>query len=82
MAQVVIRHIQYQRRYFLCVVQTLEVTVLVNRNLFTRPVIIEGVHVPPLLRDTERLGASGQTKIGTLNVILIVSAISITLAFG
>ena len=79
---VVIRHLQYQRRYFLRVVQTLEVTVSVNRNLFTRPVIIEGVHVPPLLRDTERLGAAGQPKIGTLNVILIVSGILITLAFG
>ena len=78
----VIRHLQYQKRYFLRVVQTLEVTGPLNLNRVTRPVTIDGVDVPPLLCDIERLGAAGQPKRGTLNGILIVSGISIPLTFG
>ena len=54
----------------------------VNRNLVTCPVTIEGADVPPLLRNTERLGAAGKPNIGTLNGILIFSGILILLTFG
>ena len=58
-AQMVIRHLHYQKQYFLRVVQTLEVTGTVIQNMVTRPVTIEGADIPPLLRDTERLAAAG-----------------------
>ena len=57
--QGIIRHLHYRKRYFLPVVETLELTGPVNRNMVTRPVNIGGVDVPPLLHDTERLCAPG-----------------------
>ena len=54
----------------------------VNQNMVTSPVTIEGADVPPLIRDTERLGASGQPKRDTLNGIFIFSGILILLTFG
>ena len=47
-------------RHLFRVVQTLEVTGPVNRNLVTCPITIEEADIPPLLRNTERLGAAGQ----------------------
>ena len=57
--QVVILILYDQKRYLLLVVETLEITGPVNRNLVTRPLTIEGADVPPILCNTERLRAAG-----------------------
>ena len=81
-AEVVVLNLQYQKWYFIGVIQTPEVTGPVNQNLVTRPITIQGAYIPPLLGHTEHLCEVLQPKRGIIDGILIVSGVSITLAFG
>ena len=65
--------------YLFGIVQALEVLEPALRNLVAGPVTIEWADIPPLLCDTELLGAIAQPKGGTPDLILACRWVYITL---